>query len=212
MDYMVIFMSVILSLIVATGLTWVLFVKLHKREMEKIKEFKDIQNQLSDARELLHKAEVEKSALKIEMERKISEATSRGYQDNSSKEIEIAELKKQIATKDAEYIRQLQEQKTIAYNAGSQEALKDYKIICTPFFRYKDGFFSSESWGGYSYRLLVKGIPVFEPAEIIVDYREKFDENVKKMIINTVNTTVNSIGKQIGGIPFERLSINEEAV
>ena len=57
--------------------------------------------------------------------------------------------------------------------------------------------------------MLVKGIPVFEPAEIVLTSRKEFDENVKKMIIKTVNTTVSLIGSQLGGLPFETLPLVE---
>ena len=214
MDYMTILLPVILSFIIATGLSWFLFKKFHKREMEQLKEFEETRNLVSNTRGSLQKAEAEKSLLKTEMERKISEATTRGYQDNATKEIELAELKKQIAIKEAEYIKQeakyikqIEEQKKIAYDDGCREALKDYKVVCTPFFYYSDGFVFKESIGGYSYRLFVKGIPILEPEHVILERRYVFDKNVKEAIINTVNTTVSLVGKSFGGIPFEALPL-----
>lgn len=200
MDQIIISTSVIASIVVTAGVSWLLFRMLHKRDKGNVAE---LSKQLDEARESLYKVEAEKASLKIEMERKISDAVSNFYQDNQNKEVEIAELKKQIAIQKAKYIEELQAGKVTSYSEGVQKALEDYKVVCMPFFRYKDGFFSKESCGGYSYRLLVKGIPVFGPAEIIVETRKTFDEEVKKAIINSVNAAVSAIGAELGGLPFE---------
>ncbi len=210
MEQVIISTSVIISFLVGAGLSWLLFKILHKREIEKIKQFETVQNEIITIKESLYKAEAEKSALKIEMEKRISQAVSSGYEDNATKAIEIADLKKQVAIQEAEYIKQLQKEKLLAFETGCKEALKDYKVVCTPFLKYNDNFFRHTTIGGYSYRLLVKGIPVFEPAEIVLTSRKEFDENVKKMIIETVHTTVSLIGTKLGGLPFEKLPLIEQ--
>jgi len=50
---------------------------LHQQEIEKIKQFETVQNEISTIKESLYKAEAEKMALKIEMEKIIYEAVSR---------------------------------------------------------------------------------------------------------------------------------------
>ena len=209
MEQVIISTSVIISFLVGAGLSWLLFKILHKREIEKIKQFETVQNEIITIKESLYKAEAEKTALRIEMEKKMSLTVSSAYEDNATKAIEIADLKKQLASKEAEYIRQLEKEKSLAREAAIKEALNDYKVVCTPFLKYNDNFLRKTTIGGYSYRLLVKGIPVFEPAEIVLTSRKEFDENVKKMIIKTVNTTVSLIGYQLGGLPFETLPLVE---
>ncbi len=210
MEQVIISTSVIISFLVGAGLSWLLFRMLHQREIEKIRQFETVQNEIITIKESLYKAEAEKMALKIEMDKKYSHAVSSGYEDNAAKALEIAELKKQIAVQEAEYIKELQKEKSLAFDKGCVDALKDYKVVCTPFLKYSDNFFRKTTIGGYSYRMLVKGIPVFEPAEIVISSRKEFDENVKKMIIETVNTTVRSIGVQLGGLPFEKLPLIEQ--
>ena len=206
MEQVIISTSVIISFLVGAGLSWSLFRMLHQQEIENIKQFETVQNEIITIKESLYKAEAEKSALKIEMKRLISEAVSHGYEDNAEKEVKIAELTKQLATQEADYIKQLQIEKKIAYERGSTEALKDYQIVCTPFLRYDDMFFKKKTIGGYSYQLFVKGMPVFQPAETVLQSVNKYDEEVKKTILHVVNTAVKLASGRIGGIALEAVS------
>lgn len=63
--------------LVGAGLSWLLFRMVHKREIEKIQQFETVQNEISTIKESLYKAEAEKMALKIEMEKIICQAVSR---------------------------------------------------------------------------------------------------------------------------------------
>ena len=80
MEQVIISTSVI-SFLVGSGLSWLLFKILYKREIEKIKQFETVQNEIITIKESLYKAEAEKSALKIEMEKIICQAVSIGCRD-----------------------------------------------------------------------------------------------------------------------------------
>ena len=77
MDHVIISTSVVISFLLAAGLSWLLFRMVHKREIEKIQQFEIVQNKIITIKESLYKAEAEKSALKIEMEKIICQAVSR---------------------------------------------------------------------------------------------------------------------------------------
>ena len=77
MEQVLISTSVIISFLVGAGLSWLLFRMLHQREIEKIKQFETVQNEIITIKESLYKAWAENSALKIEMEKIICQAVSR---------------------------------------------------------------------------------------------------------------------------------------
>ena len=77
MEQVIISTSVLISFLVAAGLSWLLFRILHKREIEKIEQFETVKNEIFTIKESLYKTETENSALKIEMEKRISQAASR---------------------------------------------------------------------------------------------------------------------------------------
>ena len=79
MEQVIISTSVIISFLVGAGLSCLLFKILHKREIENIKQFETVQNEIITIKESLYKAETENSALKIEMEKIICQAISSGY-------------------------------------------------------------------------------------------------------------------------------------
>ena len=79
MDHVIISTSVVISFLLAAGLSWLLFRILHKREIEKIEQFETVKNEIFTIKESLYKAEAENSALKIEMEKRICQAVSSGY-------------------------------------------------------------------------------------------------------------------------------------
>ena len=81
MEQVLISTSVIISFLVGAGLSCLLFKILHKREIENIKQFETVKNEIFTIKESLYKAEAEKSALKIEMEKIISQAVSSGCRD-----------------------------------------------------------------------------------------------------------------------------------
>ena len=81
MEQVIISTSVIISFLVGSGLSWLLFKILYKREIEKIKQFETVQNEIITIKESLYKAETENSALKIEMEKIICQAVSIGCRD-----------------------------------------------------------------------------------------------------------------------------------
>ena len=80
MEQVIISTSVI-SFLVASGLSWLLFRMVHKREIEKIQQFEIVQNKIITIKESLYKAWAENSALKIEMEKIICQAISIGCRD-----------------------------------------------------------------------------------------------------------------------------------
>ena len=81
MEQVIISTSVIISFLVGAGLSWLLYKILHKREIDKIEQFETAQNEYFTIKESLYKAESEKSALKIEMEKIICQAISSGCRD-----------------------------------------------------------------------------------------------------------------------------------
>ena len=81
MEQVIISASFIISFLVGAGLSWLLFKMLHKREIEKIQQFETAQNEIITIKESLYKAEAEKTALRIEMEKRISQAVSSGCRD-----------------------------------------------------------------------------------------------------------------------------------
>ena len=81
MEQVIISTSVIISFLVGSGLSWLLFKILYKREIEKIKQFETVQNEIITIKESLYKAKAENLALKIEMEKRISQAVSSGCRD-----------------------------------------------------------------------------------------------------------------------------------
>ena len=81
MDHVIISTSVVISFLLAAGLSWLLFRILHKREIEKIEQFETVKNEIFTIKESLYKAETENSALKIEMEKIICQAVSIGCRD-----------------------------------------------------------------------------------------------------------------------------------
>ena len=81
MEQVIISTSVIISFLVGAGLSWLLFKILHKGEIEKIKQLETVHNEIITIKESLYKAEAEKSALKIEMEKIICQAVSIGCRD-----------------------------------------------------------------------------------------------------------------------------------
>ena len=81
MEQVLISTSVIISFLVGAGLSCLLFKILHKREIEKIKQFETVQNEIITIKESLYKAETENSALKIGMKKIICQAISIGCRD-----------------------------------------------------------------------------------------------------------------------------------
>ena len=81
MEQVLISTSVIISFLVGAGLSCLLFKILHKREIENIKQFETVKNEIFTIKESLYKAETENSALKIEMEKIICQAVSSGCRD-----------------------------------------------------------------------------------------------------------------------------------
>ena len=81
MEQVLISTSVIISFLVGAGLSCLLFKILHKGEIENIKQFETVQNEVITIKESLYKAETENSALKIEMEKIICQAISIGCRD-----------------------------------------------------------------------------------------------------------------------------------
>ena len=81
MEQVIISTSVIISFLVGAGLSCLLFKILHKREIENIKQFETVQNEIITIKESLYKAWAENSALKIEMEKIICQAVSIGCRD-----------------------------------------------------------------------------------------------------------------------------------
>ncbi len=81
MEQVIISTSVIISFLVGAGLSCLLFKILHKREIENIKQFETVQNEIITIKESLYKAEAEYSALIIEMEKIICQAVSIGCRD-----------------------------------------------------------------------------------------------------------------------------------
>jgi hypothetical protein len=68
--------SVIISFLLGAGLSCLLFRILHKREIEKIKQFETVQNENLSIKESLYKAYAENADLKIEMEKIICQTIS----------------------------------------------------------------------------------------------------------------------------------------
>ena len=81
MEQVIISTSVIISFLVGAGLSCLLFKILHKGEIENIKQFETVQNEVITIKESLYKAEAEYSALIIEMEKIICQAVSIGCRD-----------------------------------------------------------------------------------------------------------------------------------
>ncbi len=81
MEQVIISTSVIISFLVGAGLSCLLFKILHKREIENIKQFETVKNEIFTIKESLYKAEAEYSALIIEMEKIICQAISIGCRD-----------------------------------------------------------------------------------------------------------------------------------
>ena len=81
MEQVLISTSVIISFLVGAGLSCLLFKILHKREIENIKQFETVQNEIITIKESLYKAEAEYSALIIEMEKITCQAVSIGCRD-----------------------------------------------------------------------------------------------------------------------------------
>ena len=77
MEQVIISTSVIISFLVGAGLSWSLFRMLHQQEIENIKQFETVQNEIITIKESLYKADAENLALKIEMEKIICQAVSR---------------------------------------------------------------------------------------------------------------------------------------
>ncbi|HOG63686.1 MAG TPA: hypothetical protein PLB33_08905 [Sedimentibacter sp.] len=76
MEQVIISTSVIISFLVGAGLSWSLFRMLHQQEIENIKQFETVQNEIITIKESLYKADAENLALKIEMEKIICQAVS----------------------------------------------------------------------------------------------------------------------------------------
>jgi len=81
MEQVIISTSVIISFLVGAGLSWSLFRMLHQQEIENIKQFETVQNEIITIKESLYKADAENLALKIEMEKIICQAISIGCRD-----------------------------------------------------------------------------------------------------------------------------------
>jgi len=124
---------------------------------------------------------------------------------NEKSMVSQCQLKAEVLTIEAEYIKKTEEAKKIAFEQGKEESLTDYKITCQQFFDYNDGFLSKHSKGGYKFQFFVKGIPVFAPIEIVVQEENKFDENVKQTILNASKQAIAIAGSKLGGIPYELL-------
>lgn len=124
---------------------------------------------------------------------------------------EIGELKKQLITKDAEWKNKLADERLKAFEEGKELALADYKIICTPFCYYNDSFFSKHIKGGYRFQLMVKGIPAFQPAEVLLEERKEFNQEVRTAILKSVNAAVDVLETSLnGGIPLQKLPMIQE--
>lgn len=107
---------------------------------------------------------------------------------------------------DATKMKEIEAERKLAYESGMNDALKDYKIVYTPFI-YKDGMVFKNAKGGYRFQFCVKGIPAFQPIDVIISEESGWDEDVKQTLINVVNQAVAIAGKQWGGIPFEMLPV-----
>jgi len=79
MDQVIVSTSVVISFLLAAGLSWLLFRMIHKREIEKLQQFETVQNEIITIKESLYKAWAENSDLKIEMEKIICQAVSMGH-------------------------------------------------------------------------------------------------------------------------------------
>ena len=76
------------------------------------------------------------------------------------------------------------------YQEGKDEATKELAVKCTPFLEYNDAFMRTRSVCGYKYQLLVKGIPVFEPAKIIIEDRKGFNNGVRETLLKAANAAI----------------------
>lgn len=107
---------------------------------------------------------------------------------------------------EATRLKDIESERKIAYENGMNDALRDYKVVYTPFI-YKDGIVLKKAKAGYRFQFYVKGIPAFQPIDVILSEESGWDEEVKQTLINLVNQAIAIAGKQWGGIPFEMLPI-----
>jgi hypothetical protein len=160
--------------------SWVVCRKLYSRNNQ---DHSALNQQVAELKDQLMRSEKEKHSIAVEREKIVSEAVSEKYKELAAKEQEIAELKQgSLKLKEDNHNRLIKEVEEAKIKAAA-DALKDYQVVCTPFFYYDDGFLKKYCKGGYKYRLLVKNIPVFNDAEIVIDERSEFNEEVRKSIL-----------------------------
>ena len=111
---------------------------------------------------------------------------------------------------DAEKLKAREEARQEGYEKGAKESLKDYKIIYQPFINVDDGWFLKSTKGGFRYQFYVKGIPIFNPIDVIVQESNKVDENAKAAVLNAVNSAINIAVTQWGDMPTESLPPAED--
>lgn len=181
-------------------------IKSEEIKLDKVKEQLDYSNlELIDTRDLLLKSEKDNLDIKRQMNKKLDQTLTDLKNELSEKERLIGELKSQLLTKDAEFLKILQEEKEKSYDEGVEKSLADYKVTCRPFLYTKKGFFKSYMTAGFKYQLLVKGIPVFNNEfEYILERHEKFDEEAKKTILQGVSETLDQASGKLGGILMQK--------
>lgn len=161
-------------------------------------DFRSLQTRAENSEALNAKMSSKIIELESQIERNKSEFT-----ESSMREHELqAEKIKFEATK----MKELEAERKIAYENGMNDALRDYKIVYIPFI-HKDGLVLKKAKAGYRFQFYVKGIPAFEPIDVIISEESGWDEEVKQTLMNVVNQAVAIAGKQWGGIPFEMLPV-----
>ena len=194
------FIASLISLLLGLSMSWIVCRKLYSKQNE---DSTALNQHISELKEKLIKSETEKHNIAVEREKIVSEAVSDKYKELAAKEHEIAAVKQEILKLKEEFHNRLVKEIEDVRTRAAAEALKDYQVVCTPFFYYDDGFFKKYARGGYRYRLLVKNIPVFNDAEIVIDERSEFNEEVRTSILGTVDKTLELLGNQLGGLPLQ---------
>lgn len=122
--------------------------------------------------------------------------------------LSMSRLESEILKMEGQHIKETEEEKRTAYELGTKDALKDFKVIFQPFIDIDDGFFKKTLVAGYRYHLIVKGAPALEPKDVIIRKESKFDDNVKKAILDSVSQAI-KIAAASCGLPVIELPLNE---
>jgi hypothetical protein len=115
------------------------------------------------------------------------------------------QFEKRIAQLQGAHQEELAKEKEIAYEEGRKDVQKDYLVVCTPFVKIHEGVWSQSMRAGYQYRLHVKGMPIFEPAEVVVRQENRIDEQAKQALLVVLTETIRAVGDRVValGLPFQ---------